>query len=72
MIMRIATFNIRGIKERAKINLEYDCQKYHLDILALQETKSPLTEWTSKNGFQFHSLEDKQRHYGQGFAFGPR
>ena len=71
--MRIATFNIRGIKEeRAKNNLEYDCQKYHLDIVALEETKSPSTEWTSKNGFYFHILEHKKSHYGQGFAFRPR
>ena len=69
--MRIAAFNIRGInEERAKNNLEYDCQKYHLEILALQKTKSSPTEWTSKNGVYFHILEHKQKHYGQRFAFG--
>ena len=68
-MISFATFNIRGLGVQQENNqhskrelLGLDCEKYHVDICALQETK--VTESDSlvlRNGFNLFMLDGKQR-----------
>ena len=41
LLLRLATFNVRGlVKEEKQSLLDADCTHYNLDLIALQETKA--------------------------------
>ena len=74
----IGAFNVRGLKENSKlskyklINLINDCEKYHVDILAIQETHLiDLIEikTTSNTGkpYKFINLKSENKCHGIGF-----
>ena len=81
LMISFATFNIRGLGFQQENNqhskrelLGLDCEKYHVDICALQETK--VTESDSlvlRNGFNLFLFEQlDSRHGGLGFIISPR
>lgn len=68
--MRVGTFNVRGLTSlQEKRNLEDDLKNYHVDVVALQETKDQEQEWTSRDKYKIVLFKHQQSHYGSGFGF---
>ena len=74
-IVRVATWNVEGLKEVAKYDQillfakKHDCD-FHL--LAIQETKADSSHSFCKSGWEiFHSSTPEGKHHGVGFLVSP-
>ncbi len=75
IMLNIATFNVRGLSNSLKQeHLGTDVLDYHIDILALQETKvTAFTDSILPSGVRLISFEQTlSYHGGLGFAIHPR
>jgi len=83
LILSFATFNIRGlgqsvIEDQSKFSkrelLGYDCERYGVDICAIQETKVKHADKTDlSNGYSLLLYDQKDGwHGGVGFIISPR
>ena len=71
--LRIGTFNVRGLKcEYKKEELGKECERYKIDILAIQETKIKIDEPKTKKLNTGHNLllfeQNKAGYRGLGFV----
>ena len=71
--VRIATWNVEGLKEVAKYDqILLFAKKYDFHLLAIQETKSDSSHSFCKSGWEIlHSSTPEGKHHGVGFMVSP-